>query len=128
MNIPGDLKYDRDHEWVRVEGDVATIGVSDFAQHQLGEIVYVDLPAVGDTAAKGDAFGEVESVKSVSELVSPVSGEIVEVNDGLDDAPETVNADAYGDGWMIRVKLADAAELEELMSAEEYEAYVAEEA
>lgn len=128
MNIPGDLSFDRDHEWVRVEGDTATIGISDFAQHQLGEVVYVDLPSAGDTATKGDAFGEVESVKSVSELVSPVSGEIIEVNSALDDAPETVNADAYGDGWMIRVKLADTAELDELMSAGEYEAYIAEEA
>lgn len=125
---PKELKYDREHEWVRVEGDVATIGISHFAQDQLGEVVYVDLPKAGDSVNAGETFGEVESVKSVSELFSPVSGEIVEVNDALDDAPETVNADPYGDGWMIKVKLADPAEVDALMDADGYEAYLAEEA
>lgn len=125
---PEDLKYDREHEWVRVSGDTATIGISDFAQDQLGEVVYVDLPSVGGAVAAGDSFGEIESVKSVSELFAPVSGEIVEVNGALDDAPETVNSDAYGDGWIIKVKLSDPAELDALMDAAAYEAFLAEEA
>lgn len=125
---PKDLKYDREHEWVRVDGDVVTIGISDFAQDQLGEVVYVDLPSIGNAVTAGDSFGEVESVKSVSELFSPVSGEIVEVNDSLGDAPETVNEDPYGDGWMIKVKLSDASEVDGLMDADGYEAYLAEEA
>ena len=125
---PKDLKYDREHEWVRAEGDVAVIGISDFAQDQLGEVVYVDLPTAGDTIAAGDSFGEVESVKSVSELFTPVSGEIVEVNDALDDAPETVNEDPYGDGWLIKVKLSDPSEVDGLMDADGYEAFLAEEA
>ncbi|GAB4283254.1 MAG: glycine cleavage system protein GcvH [Coriobacteriia bacterium] len=125
---PKDLKYDKEHEWVKVEGDVVTIGISHFAQDQLGEVVYVDLPSVGDAVTAGETFGEIESVKSVSELFSPVTGEIVEVNDGLSDAPEVVNEDPYGDGWMIKVSLGDTAELDELMAAEEYEAFVSEEA
>ncbi len=125
---PKNLKYDREHEWVRVDGDVAVIGISDFAQDQLGEVVYVDLPAVGDAVVAGEPFGEVESVKSVSELFSPVSGEIVEVNDALDDAPETVNEAPYADGWMIKVRLSDPDEVDGMMEAEEYEAFLAEEA
>lgn len=125
---PEDLKYDREHEWVRVSGDVATIGISDFAQDQLGEVVYVDLPSAGGAVSAGDSFGEIESVKSVSELFSPVSGEIVEVNGALDDAPETVNSDAYGAGWIIKVKLSDPAEVDALMDAAAYEAFLAEEA
>lgn len=125
---PKDLKYGREHEWVRLEGDVATIGISDFAQDQLGEVVYVDLPSVGEAVSTGEPFGEVESVKSVSELFSPVSGEIVEVNETLQDAPETVNEDCYTEGWMIKVKVEDAAEVEALMDADDYEAYIAEEA
>jgi glycine cleavage system H protein len=123
---PRELKYDREHEWVRMEGDVAVIGITDFAQEKLDNVVYVDLPATGDTLAAGDSFGEVESVKSVSELFSPVSGEIVEVNAVLDDTPETINEDPYGDDWMIKVAVSDAAELDGLMSADEYEAYLAE--
>lgn len=125
---PEDLKYDREHEWVRVSGDIATIGISDFAQDQLGEVVYVDLPSVGGAVAAGDSLGEIESVKSVSELFSPVSGEIVEVNSALDDAPETVNGDAYGAGWIMKVKLSDPAEVDALMDAAAYEAFLAEEA
>ncbi|MHB1016264.1 MAG: glycine cleavage system protein GcvH [Coriobacteriia bacterium] len=125
---PKDLKYDREHEWVRLDGDIATIGISDFAQDQLGEVVYVDLPAVGDTVATGDSFGEVESVKSVSELFSPVSGEVVDVNSALDDAPEAVNDDSYGDGWMIKVKVDNLSEVDALMDADDYEAFLAEEA
>jgi len=125
---PKDLKYDKEHEWVKVDGDMAIIGISDFAQDQLGEVVYVDLPAVGDEIIAGESFGEVESVKSVSELFSPLSGDIVEVNDALGDAPETVNEDCYGDGWMIKLKMADPAQTDDLMSSDEYEAYIAEEA
>ncbi|MCE5191146.1 MAG: glycine cleavage system protein GcvH [Actinomycetia bacterium] len=125
---PKDLKYDKEHEWVRLAGDVAVIGISDFAQDQLGEVVYVDLPSAGDEVIAGESFGEIESVKSVSELISPLSGEIVEVNDALGDAPETVNEDPYGDGWMLKVKVNDPAEVDELMSSDEYEAFIAEEA
>ncbi|MDO8949966.1 MAG: glycine cleavage system protein GcvH [Actinomycetota bacterium] len=125
---PKDLKYDKEHEWVKVDGDIAIIGISDFAQEQLGEVVYVDLPAVGDEIIAGESFGEVESVKSVSELFSPLSGDILEVNEMLGDAPETVNEDCYGDGWMVKIKMADAAQTDDLMSADEYEAFVAEEA
>lgn len=123
---PSDLKYDKEHEWVRLEGDVAVIGITDFAQDQLGDVVYIDLPAEGDTVKAGETFGEIESVKSVSELYSPVSGEVVEVNSALDDAPEVVNAEPYGDGWMIQVKLDDPSEVDGLMSAAEYEAFISE--
>ena len=127
-NYPDDLKYDREHEWVRVEGDIAVIGISDFAQDQLGEVVFVDLPDVGSDVTGGETFGEVESVKSVSDLFSPVTGSVVEKNDGLSDTPETVNSDAYGDGWLIKVKISDPSELDALMSAADYEAFVAGEA
>jgi glycine cleavage system H protein len=109
-----------------VDGDVATVGITDFAQDQLGEVVYVDLPASGDTLAVGDSFGEIESVKSVSELFAPVSGEILEVNAALGDTPETVNAEPHGAGWMVKVKVADVTELDALMSAEEYDAFITE--
>lgn len=125
MDTPQDRKYSTDHEWVMVEGDQATIGVTDYAQDQLGEVVYVDLPSVGDTLDAGDSFGEIESVKSVSELFSPVSGEIIEINEALVDAPETVNDDAYEDGWMIRVKMDDPSQTAGLLEAEAYEASLA---
>jgi len=125
---PADLRYDKEHEWVRVEGDTAVIGISDFAQDQLGEVVYVDLPDVGDELAAGDTFGEIESVKSVSELFAPVSGTVVEVNDELDTASEVINSDPYGAGWMVKIELSDASQLDALMSAGEYEAFVANEA
>lgn len=125
---PADLRYDREHEWVRVEGDIAVIGISHFAQDQLGEVVYVDLPSAGDELTAGETFGEIESVKSVSELFSPVSGEVVEVNDDLDGAPETINTDPYGAGWMIKVKMADASQLDAMMAADEYESFIANEA
>lgn len=121
---PSDLKYHKEHEWVRTEGDVAVIGISHFAQDQLGEVVYVDMPDAGDTVTADDTFGEIESVKSVSELYSPVSGEIVEVNETLEDSPETVNADPYGDGWMIKVRMSDVGELDALMSAADYESFI----
>jgi glycine cleavage system H protein len=123
---PKDLKYDREHEWVRLEGGIAVMGISHFAQDQLGEVVYVDLPTAGVVLSAGDSFGEIESVKSVSELFSPVSGEIVEVNDALSDTPETVNEDPYGDGWMIKVSLSDPSQVDALMDADGYEAFLAE--
>lgn len=125
---PADLKYDKEHEWVRVEGDEAVIGISDFAQDQLGEVVYVDLPSVGDDLVAGETFGEIESVKSVSELFAPVSGSVLAVNEALDGAPEAINSDPYGDGWMVRVSLADTSQLDGLMSADAYESFVANEA
>lgn len=125
---PADLKYDKEHEWVRVEGDEAVIGISDFAQDQLGEVVYVDLPSVGDDLVAGETFGEIESVKSVSELFAPVSGAVLAVNEALDGAPEAINSDPYGDGWMVRISLADASQLDGLMSADAYESFVANEA
>ena len=126
MAHPSDRVYSKEHEWVMVDGDVAVIGISHFAQDQLGEVVYVDLPAVGDTLTSGDSFGEIESVKSVSELFAPISGEIVEVNSSLDDSPETVNQDPHGDGWMVKLSLSDAAQVDTLMSAEEYDAFITE--
>jgi len=123
---PADLKYDKEHEWVNLEGDVATVGISAFAQDQLGEVVYVDLPSTGDMLLAGESFGEIESVKSVSELFSPVSGEVVDVNAALGDTPEIVNEDPYGAGWMLKVRLDDPNELDDLMTAEEYEAFIAE--
>jgi len=126
MGHPTDRVYSKEHEWVVIDGDVATVGITHFAQDQLGEVVYVDLPTVGDALAAGETFGEIESVKSVSELYAPVSGEITAVNESLDDSPETVNQDAHGEGWMVKVKLADATEVEALMDAEAYDAFLAE--
>ena len=125
MNFPTDLKYSKSHEWVKMEGDVAVIGISDFAQDALGDVVFVNLPSVGDAVAAGDAFGDVESVKAVSDLVSPVSGEIVEVNEALADAPEALNSDPYG-SWIIKV--SGITDTEELLDAAAYEAFCAEEA
>lgn len=126
MAHPTDRSYSKDHEWVLVDGDVATIGISDFAQDQLGEVVYVDLPAEGDELTSGEAFGEIESVKSVSELIAPVSGQIIEVNSSLGDSPETVNADAHGAGWMVKVRVTDDSELDALLSGEDYDAFITE--
>lgn len=120
MNFPADLKYTKEHEWVRVEGDVATVGITEFAQSELGDIVFVDINTVGDTISQDEVFGAVEAVKTVSDLFMPVSGEILEKNDGLDSAPESVNSDPYGDGWMIKVRLTDASQLDGLMSADAY--------
>ncbi|APU68693.1 MAG: glycine cleavage system protein GcvH [Bacteroidota bacterium] len=121
MNIPQELKYTKDHEWVRVEGDVATIGVTDFAQGELGDIVYVEVETLDDTLEKEEVFGTVEAVKTVSDLFMPVSGEIVEFNDSLEDEPEKVNDDPYGEGWMIKVKLSDPSEVDSLLTAEQYQ-------
>ena len=122
MEFLKDRKYSSDHEWIVVEGDEATIGITEYAQDALGEVVYVDLPSEGDTFEAGDTFGEVESVKSVSELFMPVSGEIIAINDALDDAPETINDDPYENGWMIRITMSDPKELKNLLEADEYAA------
>ena len=121
---PEDSKYAKSHEYVHVEGDVGTIGITDYAQKELGDIVFVELPQVGTQLEAADELGSIESVKAVSELFAPVSGEVVEVNEALTEKPELVNTDPYGDGWMIRVKLSDPTEVDELMSAEEYEEYI----
>ncbi len=123
---PGDLRYTKDHEWVRVDGDTATIGVTDFAANQLGDVVFVDLPAAGKAVEQFATFGVVESVKAVSDLFAPVSGEVVEVNGDLGSSPELVNSDPYGAGWMIKVKLGDAAQVEGLLDAAGYEKLTAE--
>lgn len=123
---PSDLKYHKEHEWVRVEGDTAVIGISHFAQDQLGEVVYVDMPDSGDAVTADETFGEIESVKSVSELFAPVSGEIIEVNESLGDTPETVNAEPHEGGWMIKINLSARDELDALLSAEEYDTFVSE--
>jgi glycine cleavage system H protein len=127
MEFPEDLKYSKEHEWVLVEDSVATVGITDYAQDQLGDIVFVEMPAIGDKVSKEDAFGVVESVKAVSDIYAPVSGKVLEVNDDLPDNPEMVNEDPYGDGWMIKIEMNDPDELQDLMSAAEYEEYVAEE-
>ena len=124
MNFPADLKYTKEHEWVRVDGDVGVIGITDYAQDQLGDIVYLDLPAAGANVAQYAKMGEIESVKAVSDLFSPVSGEIVEVNQEAIDSPELVNNDAYGRGWLIKVRLADQGELDKLLDAQAYGAFV----
>jgi glycine cleavage system H protein len=119
--IPEDLHYSKDHEWVRVEGDVAVAGITDYAQDSLGDVVYVELPKPGDEFAANESFGSVESVKAVSEVFSPVSGEVVEANETLNDEPEKVNQDPYGEGWMIRVKMSNPGEVDSLLTAAEYE-------
>lgn len=124
MNIPSDLKYTKDHEWVRVEGDIAVVGITDFAQGELGDIVYVEVETLDETLDKDEVFGTVEAVKTVSDLFLPLSGEIIEFNESLEDAPEQVNSDPYGEGWMIKVKISDTAEMEGLLSDEQYKELV----
>lgn len=125
-NIPAELKYSKTHEWVRIDGDTATIGITDVAQDELGDIVYLDLPEAGRILASEEQFGEVESVKAVSELISPLSGEVVESNTGIQDSTEVVNEQPYADGWLIRVRLSNPSEVDALLSAEEYSAFVSE--
>lgn len=125
MNFPTDVKYTKDHEWIRVDGDVAYVGITDYAQSELGEIVYVDITTEGETVNKEEVFGTIEAVKTVSDLFMPVTGEVLEVNPELEDAPQLVNEDAYGKGWIIKVNISDAAELDELLSAAEYEQLIA---
>ena len=124
MNIPQNLKYTKDHEWVRVEGDVAVIGITDFAQHELGDIVYVEIETIGETLSQEEVFGSVEAVKTVSDLFMPVSGEILELNEELESNPELVNTDPYEGGWMVKVKLTNTAELDTLLSADDYQALI----
>ena len=124
MNFPDNLRYTKDHEWVRIEGDTAVVGITDFAQRELGDIVYVEVETVGKALQAGDVFGTVEAVKTVSDLFMPISGKIVEVNKGLDTNPESVNKDPYGQGWMIKVELKDASELNSLLSAADYKALI----
>lgn len=123
-NIPENLRYSKDHEWVSVEGDVATIGITDYAQSSLGDVVYVDFPRVGDKFASHEAFGSVESVKAVSEIFTPIAGEVTEVNDGLNDTPESVNGDPYAAGWMVKLKMDNPGEADALLSGEEYEEFL----
>ena len=123
-NVPEGLFYSKDHEWLKVAGETGTVGITDHAQHSLGDVVYVELPKTGETFAAHDTFGSVESVKAVSELFLPVAGEVTEVNESLSDEPEKVNNDPYGDGWMLRVKLSNRGEVDSLLSAAEYEDYL----
>ncbi|UGU14340.1 glycine cleavage system protein GcvH [Sinomicrobium kalidii] len=124
MNIPSELKYTKDHEWVRIEGDIATVGVTDFAQSELGDIVYVEVETLDETLEKDEVFGTVEAVKTVSDLFLPLSGEIVEFNTALEEEPEKVNSDPYNDGWMIKIKINNPAEVEALLSSEAYKELV----
>jgi glycine cleavage system H protein len=120
MNFPSELKYTKEHEWIRIEGDQAVVGITDYAQGELGEIVYVDVTSVGETLAKDEVFGTIEAVKTVSDLFLPVSGEVVEFNAQLEDQPELVNSDAYGEGWIVKIAISDASEIDSLLSADEY--------
>lgn len=120
MNFPSDLKYTKDHEWVKINGDVATVGITDFAQRELGDIVYVDVNTIGETVEKEAVFGTVEAVKTVSDLFMPLSGEVLEMNKDIDSAPESVNNDPYGKGWMIKIKLSNPAQVNELLSVDDY--------
>ena len=124
MNIPANLKYTKDHEWVSIEGDVATVGITDFAQKELGDIVYVEVETLDQTLDKDEVFGTVEAVKTVSDLFLPLSGEIIEFNDDLESNPENVNTDPYGAGWMVKVKISNTAEVEQLLSNEDYAALI----
>jgi glycine cleavage system H protein len=122
MNIPANLKYSTDHEWVKVDGNIATVGITDFAQGQLGDIVFVDIQTEGETFSASEVFGAIEAVKTVADALMPVSGKIIEVNPNLENAPESVNTDPYGEGWMIKIEMTNAAEIDSLMDAEAYKA------
>lgn len=124
MNIPSDLKYTKDHEWIKIDGDIATVGITDFAQGELGDIVYVEVETLDETLDKDEVFGTVEAVKTVSDLFLPLSGEIVAFNESLEDEPEKVNSDPYGEGWIIKIKLSDTSEIESLISDAEYKELV----
>jgi len=124
MNIPQTLKYTEDHEWIKIDGDVATVGITDFAQGELGDIVYVEIETEGDTIGANEVFGTVEAVKTVSDLFMPLSGEIIEVNEALEDAPETVNDDPYEKGWMIKIKLSNPEEADKLMNSDDYKTHI----
>jgi glycine cleavage system H protein len=124
MNFPSELKYTKDHEWVKIDGDIATIGITDFAQRELGDIVYVDVNTIGEVVDKEAVFGSVEAVKTVSDLFMPITGEVLEVNKDIDSAPETVNNDPYGKGWMIKIRISEASQLNELLSVDAYKALI----
>ncbi len=124
MNIPSELKYTKDHEWVRVDGDIATIGITDFAQSELGDIVYVEIETVGESVDKEAVFGTVEAVKTVSDLFMPLTGEVLELNDALEGNPELVNSDPYGEGWMVKIKISDASQINDLLDAAAYGALI----
>ena len=124
MNIPSNLKYTKEHEWIRVEGEVAYVGITDYAQNELGEIVFIEIETVGDVLAENATFGSVEAVKTVSDLFMPISGEVLEMNAALEDHPELVNDDAYGEGWMIKIAISDLTELDTLLDASSYEALI----
>ena len=125
MNIPSELKYTKDHEWIKIEGNTAIVGVTDFAQGELGDIVYVDVDTLDDTVEEGDVFGSVEAVKTVSDLFMPLSGEVFEFNEALEDAPELVNTDPYGEGWMIKITITDDSQIEALLDAAAYKTLIA---
>lgn len=120
MNIPSELKYTKDHEWVKIEGDIATVGITDFAQSELGDIVYVDVDTLDETIERDEVFGTVEAVKTVSDLFMPLSGEVIEFNESIEDSPETVNSDPYEEGWMIKIKISDPSQVDTLLDAEAY--------
>lgn len=120
MNIPQELKYTKDHEWVRIDGDVATVGITEFAQSELGDIVYVEIETEGETLAQEEVFGSIEAVKTVSDLFMPLSGEITSFNEALEGSPETVNSDPYGDGWMVKITMSDSSQVDALLSPEQY--------
>ena len=124
MNFPTELKYTKDHEWIRIEGDIATVGITEFAQRELGDIVYVDINTIGKTIAKEDVFGTVEAVKTVSDLFMPITAEVLEFNKALDTNPELVNSDPYGEGWMVKIAIKDAAELSALLNADAYQSII----
>ena len=124
MNVPAELKYTKDHEWIKIDGDVITVGITDFAQGELGDIVYVEVETLDETLDAEEVFGTVEAVKTVSDLFLPVSGEIIEFNEKLEDEPELVNSDPYGEGWMIKVKCSDTSQLEDLLSSDDYKAII----
>lgn len=121
MNIPPELKYTKDHEWAKIEGDVVIVGITDYAQGELGDIVYIELPEEGAALAKDEAFGTIEAVKAVSDLIAPISGEVVEVNEAIADAPDVVNSDPYNEGWMIKIKISDSQEIDDLLTGEQYQ-------
>ncbi len=124
MNVPADLKYTKDHEWVKVDGDVATVGITDFAQGELGDIVFIEIETVGETLAQEAVFGSIEAVKTVSDLFMPLGGEVLEINETIVTSPETVNSDPYGKGWMVKVKISNAAEVGKLLTADQYKAHL----
>ena len=124
MNVPDNLMYTKEHEWVLIEGDVATVGVTDFAQGELGDVVFIEIETEGETLAEGETFGTIEAVKTVSDLFMPMSGEVIEVNAALEDSPDVVNSDPFGSGWMIKIKISDSSEADKLMSANDYKALI----